>query len=299
MSPLRKLALICILALAEFARADESLDSTLRIGGGTIDLTSPAPLPIKSELVKQWTERAAVALTHFYGRFPVKYVKLVVSPASHGRIGGGVEHNGERIDIHLGPQTRASDLLADWTLTHEMFHLSQPDLEEDYSWMSEGMADYLEPVARVSVNQITPEKFWGDLVDGLPQGLPETGDQGLDRTHTWARTYWGGALFWFLADVRIRQQTHNQKSVRDAAKAALDAGGDGSQEWPLDRLIEVYDRGTVTTVFKDLHDEMGNKPVQTDLDGLWKSLGVLEERGRVTFDDKAPLAEIRRGITSR
>jgi L-lactate permease len=25
------------------------------------------------------------------------------------------------------------------------------------------------------------------------------GDQGLDHTPTWARTYWGGALFWMMA----------------------------------------------------------------------------------------------------
>ena len=88
-----------------------------------------------------------------------------------------------------------------------MFHLSQPDLDDDYSWMSEGMADYLEPVARIRVGQITPEKFWQDLVDGLPNGLPASSDRGLDNTHTWGRTYWGGSLYWLLADIRIRQQT--------------------------------------------------------------------------------------------
>jgi hypothetical protein len=295
----KPLILICLLAFSTHIFAQEPIgwNDTLQIGGGTIQLTVTGPLPVTQPDIKNWTERAATALTHFYGRFPVKNVSINVSPAFHGRVTGGVEINGEQINIHLGPHTKPADLNDDWMLTHEMFHLSQPDLNEEYSWMSEGMADYLEPVARVQIKQITPERFWKDLVEGLPQGLPEPGDQGLDHTHTWARTYWGGSLFWFLADVRIHQQTNNKKSVRGAAKAVLDAGGDGSQEWPLKKLLATYDQGTGTTVFTDLHDELGAKPGTVDLDALWKSLGVIYENGHITYDDRAPLADVRRGIT--
>ncbi|HEY1923582.1 MAG TPA: hypothetical protein VGG44_12590, partial [Tepidisphaeraceae bacterium] len=246
--------------------------------------------------VEAWVQRAATTLTHFYGRYPVKRVSIFVLPGDDSGIQGGVEHDGRRIDIRLGSNVTHADLLADWMITHEMFHLSQPDVDGDYSWMSEGMADYLEPVARVRIGQITPERFWRDLVDGLPQGLPKSGDRGLDHTHTWGRTYWGGSLFWLLADIRIRQQTNNQKSVRDAARAVLNAGGDGSQDWTLDRLLDAYDAGIGVPVFKQLHDEMGNKPVNVDLDELWKSLGVISDGQTIRFNDAAPLANIRRGI---
>jgi len=267
--------------------------------GGTIELSAPQPLTVSSDEVKQWVQRAATALTHFYGRYPVKQVSITVLPAGDGDVQGGVENDGRFIHIHLGRDTTHADLVSDWMITHEMFHLSQPDVEGDYSWMSEGMADYLEPVARVRIGQITPERFWGDLVESLPQGLPQPGDRGLDNTHTWGRTYWGGSLYWLLADIRIRQQTQNQKSVRDAARAVLDAGGDGSQTWALDKLLDMYDRGVGVPVFKTLHDEMGDKPVNTDLNALWKSLGVIYDGGNVTFDNSAPLANIRRGIVAR
>jgi predicted metalloprotease with PDZ domain len=107
-------------------------------------------------------------------------------------------------------------------------------------------------------------------------------------------------LFWLLADMEIRQKTENKKSVRDAARAVLDAGGDGSQTWTIGDLLDAYDQGVGTpgvTVFKDLHDEMGGTPVDTDLPALWKSLGVVDDHGKVTFDDAAPLAEVRKGIT--
>jgi hypothetical protein len=291
---------LSMIVAASPAHGDVSdLQTTLPETGGTIDLLTPQPLPVPHEQVEQWVERAAAALTHFYGRYPVKYVAIHVLPGGRGDVNGGVEHIGRRIDIRLGSNTTQARLLDDWMITHEMFHLSQPNTREGYSWMSEGMADYLEPVARVRIGQITPERFWGDLVEGMPQGLPQAGDQGLDHTRTWGRTYWGGSLFWLLADIRVRQQTDNKKSVRDAARAVLDAGGNGSQTWPLNRMLDDYDRATGTTVFKDLHDEMGAKPVQTDLDALWKSLGVVYDKGKVTFDDGAPLAKVRRGITAR
>ncbi len=299
----RKLFLMLIglslLAAPSLARADyPGFETTLTEPGGVIDLSAPRRLAASPDEVKEWVQRAATALVHFYGRYPVKHVSIVVLPASDGAVQGGVEYVGRRIEIYLGSDTTHTDLLADWMITHEMFHLSQPELDDDYSWMSEGMADYLEPVARVRIGQITPERFWRDLVEGMPQGLPRPGDQGLDHTHTWGRTYWGGSLYWLLADIRVRQKTNNQKSVRDAACAALDAGGDGSQDWSINRLLDVYDSGVGVSVFRDLHKEFGEKPGTVDLDALWKSLGVIFDGRNITFDDTAPLANIRSGIVA-
>lgn len=275
-------------------------ENVLTIDRGTLHLDLAPNLPVNTDAVKDWIQRAGTAIGDFYGRYPVPTVWIHVGTATAGGVQDGMESNGDRIVIKLGKDSTPALLANDWTMTHEMFHLSQPSLDDSYIWMSEGMADYLEPVARSRIGQITAEQFWKDLVEGLPQGLPEPGDRGLDNTHTWARTYWGGSLFWLLADIRIRQQTHNTKSVRDAALAVLNAGGDGSQDWPIDRLLKTYDAGTGTRVFQTLHDERGDKPVTTDLNALWKSLGVVySPQGGITFDDQAPLAEIRRGITAK
>jgi predicted metalloprotease with PDZ domain len=133
----------------------------------------------------------------------------------------------------------------------------------------------------------------------LPRGLPEAGDRGLDRTHTHGRIYWGGCLYWFLADIEIRKRTDGRKSLDDAIRAILDDGGDGSADWPIDRVIATGDRATGTTVLKELHDRMGDKPDKPDLDALWRDLGVVYRQGKVTFDDKAPLAAIREAMTKR
>ncbi len=272
--------------------------TSLRAQGGDVELSTARPLAVSNDELTKWTQRAITALTGFYGHYPVKHVSIMVSPAPRGSVQNGQESNGNRITIRIGPETTGADLSDDWMLTHEMFHLSQPQLDGDYMWMSEGMADYLEPVARVRIGQITEERFWKDLVEGLPQGLPGPGDGGLDGSQSWGRTYWGGSLFWLMADVGVRQRTGNQKSVRDAAKAVLDAGGDGSGDWSIDKLLSAYDKGTGTMVFKELHDQFGAKPGHVDLNDLWKSLGVVYSDGRISFDDKAPLAGIRKGITA-
>jgi hypothetical protein len=144
---------------------------------------------------------------------------------------------------------------------------------------------------------VTPEKFWGDLVEGLPQGLPQSGDQGLERTHTWGRTYWGGALFCLMADVTIRERTKNERSLDDALRGIVATGADVEAHWTIDRFLEVGDEATGTVVLHDLFRDMALAPGAVDLPSLWTRLGVRAEHNRVVFDDRAPLAAIRRAIT--
>jgi hypothetical protein len=150
---------------------------------------------------------------------------------------------------------------------------------------------------RARDGQISAEKFWGDLVDGLPQGLPEAGDEGLERTHTWGRTYWGGALFCFAADVALRERTHNTRSLDDALRAVVATGADVEAHWEVEQLLDVSDRATGTRVLHELYDRMALAPTTVDLAALWSRLGVRRDGQRVVFDERAPLAALRRSIT--
>jgi predicted metalloprotease with PDZ domain len=101
-----------------------------------------------------------------------------------------------------------------------------------------------------------------------------------------------------LADVRIREATHNQKGLQDAMRAIVAAGGNITQDWPIERIVETGDKATGTGVLADLYAQMKTTAVPTDLDELWRQLGVQVTRSGVTFDDRAPLAEIRKAITA-
>ena len=112
------------------------------------------------------------------------------------------------------------------------------------------------------------------MVRGMPQGEPRPGDKGLDQTHTWGRTYWGGAMFCLVADVQIRKATGNRRGVQDALQAIVAAQGTIDTEWPLSRVLETGDRATGTTVLVDLYREWKDAPIVVDLDQLWQQLGV-------------------------
>jgi predicted metalloprotease with PDZ domain len=108
--------------------------------------------------------------------------------------------------------------------------------------------------------------------------------------------YWGGALFCLLADIEIRKQTANAKSLDTAFRAIRDAGGDVTQTWPLEKAIAIGDAATGTHVLRSLYEESAQKPMRVDLEALWKMLGVKVVGETVTFDDAAELAGIRRAI---
>lgn len=273
---------------------------SITVPGGTIEVSiGPEAPPVPLEALIAWVSRSARSISGYYGHFPVARVRLSIETGGRRAIGSGRTWGGAppRIRIAVGPAATQADLDNDWVLTHEMVHLSFPDMPEGLSWVEEGLATYVEPVARARAGIVPVERFWRDLVDGLPQGLPEANDRGLDGTRTWGRTYWGGALFWLLADVEIRERTGNRRGLEDALRAIVDAGGTIQDRWPLERALAEGDRAVGAAVLVPLHAKMGPEPMPMDLGDLWKRLGVVRGAGGVTFDDQAPLAAVRRAIT--
>ena len=98
--------------------------------------------------------------------------------------------------------------------------------------------------------------------------------------------------------MEIRRQTQNVKGLQDALHGILNAGGDIREDWELRKELETGDRATGTHVLTNLYESMKDKPVEVDLDALWKQLGVKMENGKVTLLDDAPLAGVRRAITA-
>jgi hypothetical protein len=291
---------VLLVLLFPIAVIAEDMTSTLIIAGSKIDVTiESGELKVSQAELLRWVQNAAEAVATYYGRYPVPHVRLRIIPSSgsgvrHGQTFG---HEGGLIKIRVGSETQASELASDWMLTHEMVHLSFPSVADEHHWIEEGIAVYVEPIARIQAKQMNASQMWADLVRDMPKGLPQDGDKGLDHTHTWGRTYWGGALFCFLADVDIRRQTHNQKGLQDALRGILNSGGDIRQDWDLEDAFKLGDRSTGTSVLMDLYTKMKDQPVDVDLAGMWKQLGIEPEGKSVRFQQGAPLAAVRRAIT--
>jgi hypothetical protein len=289
-----------LISLPQASKADD-VTSTLLIGGSKIDVAvESGEMKLTQAELLHWVQNAAEAVATYYGRYPIPHVLIRITPTGgHGvRHGQTFGYDGGLIKIRVGSEANANELASDWMLTHEMVHLGFPSVAQNHHWIEEGAAVYVEPIARIQAGQMTASQMWADLVRDMPKGLPQSGDQGLDHTHTWGRTYWGGALFCFLADVEIRRQTHNQKGLQDALRGILNAGGDIRHEWDLQDVFAAGDKATGTSVLADLYAKMKDQPVDSDLAALWKQLGVELDEREVRVNDNAPLAAIRRSITA-
>src|SRR5450631_1658819 len=195
----------------------------VHIGSSTLQIDfGPGDFDLKQDEIVRWVETAGRAIATYYGKFPVDRARILVMPiagergvltgTTWGDVGGFFAFTRMR----LGQHTTAEDLQSDWTMTHEFVHISFPSLSEKHHWLEEGLATYVEPIARVQIGTLTPKQIWGDMHRDMRKGEPGPSDKGLDQTHTWASTYWGGALFCLIADVKIRQETGNRKGLQDA-----------------------------------------------------------------------------------
>ena len=251
-----------------------------------------------AEPILVWVRRSMDIVTGYYGRFPADTlrVQVVVHPGAGVLTGKTWGYRGGFIRVQVGREVTAAQLLNDWVLVHEMTHLALPDLDEDHAWLSEGLAVYVEGIAREQAGNRTEQDVFAEQLRAMPRGLPEPGDRGLDRTHTWARTYWGGAMFCFMADVDIHRRTDNRFGLQDALRAILRESGGLATDWPISRVLAVGDKATGTRVLDELYSGWKDTPASPDLPALWRSLGVERDGESVRLRDDAPLAAVRRSI---
>jgi hypothetical protein len=243
-----------------------------------------------------WVRRSMDIVTAYYGGFPTRTLSIRLEAREGEGVRGGQTfgYGGGFIRVELGSEVTSEQLLNDWVLVHEMTHLALPDVGEDHAWLSEGLAVYIEGVARVQAGNRTVQDVFAEQMRSMPRGLPQPSDQGLDHTHTWGRTYWGGAMFCFLADVEIHRRTGNRLGLQDAMRAVARASGGLRTDWPVTRVFTTGDAATGTTVLEDLYAQMKDTPVTPDLPALWTQLGI--EPGAAALRDDAPLADVRKAI---
>ncbi len=274
----------------------------LQAQGGVIHVGfAPGELVLPKTRILARISEAASAVSTYYGHFPVASVRFLVVPVEGESVRGGPTwgSRGASIRILLGRDTGEEALHRDWVMTHEMVHLALPDMSRRYNWLSEGLAVYIEPIARVQAGELAAKSIWADMKRDMPKGLPKPGDQGLDYDATWGRIYWGGALFCLLSDIGIRRMTENRLGLQDAMRGVLAAGGNHEVDWPIERILATADKATGFTVMTDLYNDMRAKPVRPDMARLWRELGVDGEADDISLDDTAPLASVRMALTLR
>jgi len=308
-NPLRAFANTALLALGIAALASCNAQrtppnivatETVQACGATITVNFTAgDLDLPHADILHWVQTAADSVATYYGRFPVKSMIVYVTPrADRDGVLNGTTWGGPtpRTRMGVGQHTTVAELNDDWTMTHELIHTAFPDLPDDNHWIEEGLAVYVEPIARVQHGTLSQDVVWADMIKNMPKGQPDPTDRGLNNTHDWASTYWGGALFFLVADVRIREQTHNRLGLQDALRAILNAGSIEIDSTPQ-AAFAIGDKAVGGRVLEDIYAAVRDAPAQQDLAAIWKKLGVSPgPKGGVIYDDKAPEAAIRKAI---
>ena len=276
-------------------------DIALEVGGGLLCAAIDDPHAIQPQLLRDWIERSARIVAGYYARFPAPLVELRIRTAPGDGVRGGRTTNdsGLVIQVTVGRDATADELAADWVLVHEMVHLALPELGRSHNWLAEGLAVYVEGIARAQFGNRDIGDVWAEYRHSMPLGLPRAGEGGMDQTPTWGRTYWGGALYCLQSDIAIREATGNRIGLQTALRAILRETGGYRAERNIDDVLAIGDAATGTRVLEDLYLKIKATPQTPDLDQLWTRLGVPSDPKSQPFDAHAPLAAIRTAITAR
>jgi hypothetical protein len=259
---------------------------------------TPGSYKLPRSVYSQWIEKSAAAVTQYYGRFPVPHLVVRVLSTAGDDVGYSSADNEDGtpvIELRVGRDITASDLLRSWECTHEMVHLAFPLVDDDDKFVAEGMATYIEPIARLQIHDLSRTKVWGDLYKNFPRGLSEH-PQGFRNARTFSSIYWGGALFCLLADIEFRTKTNNKIGLQQALSAVPQHGGTITSDYSAADALRVADSAAGVAVLIPLYKRFHDEPIEIDLASLWKKLGVSKVDDRIIFDESAPLASIRRAI---
>lgn len=245
---------------------------------------------LTADALAAWARDSVGIVADYLGGFGARRTLVVVLPVPgrsgvvFGRVMAG---GGPSLMVRVGELSERERLNREWVLVHELLHVGTPFVLHG-SWFMEGLATYAEPLLRARAGWLRPEEVWAEWVRDMPRGVA---DGRLNRR----QVYWGGALFMLRAEVELRRRSAGAAGLESCLRAMTRAGANASVRWTLEQTLAFCDRTTGTDVFARLAAEFG----AVDLAALWAELGVVSEGGLIRFDDAAPLAGLRRAITTR
>jgi hypothetical protein len=276
-------------------------NTPIALGASAICVAIDGAVPSKQRpVLRAWIERSARIVAGYYGVFPAPLVVIRLASMDGAGVGGGRTTNdsGLMIEIRVGRDATSQTLADDWVLVHEMVHLALPEIGRSHNWLAEGLATYVEGVARAQFGNRDIADVWAEDRHSMPMGLPSAGEGGMDQHLGWGRTYWGGALYCLQTDVAIREQTANKAGLQTALRAILKETGGYGFDSNIADVLRIGDAATGTHAMYGLYEQVRATPQSPDLDLMFTLLGVPKDPKTEAFDDHAPLAAIRIAITA-
>jgi hypothetical protein len=298
-------------AMAAFGRFEyfrrELPGSTLRIA-----IMQPRGR-IDSGALADWVHETAGNVCLAYGRFPNPSPHVVVlpvgrsgwsdaSPVPYGRV---VRDGGEAIELFVDERRPIEDFHDDWTATHELSHLMLPLVNRHHRWITEGFAQYYQNVLLTRAGQYDERRAWQKLYEGFERGRssrPELSPNEAGSAGARAATmkiYWSGAILALKADVELRRRSNGHDSLDAALDRLQRCCLPSPRSWTGVELLQKLDTLVAEPVFMPLYRRYADATGFPAFEKTLEELGVIVDRGRVTLDDGAELAAIRRTITAK
>jgi len=253
--------------------------------------------------VRTWVHDASNVVIPLFGRFPVERTTLFVVPAKDDRdvvFGKVLSLAGASIALVVGDRMPPEARHRDWVLVHELFHLGFPTFRGEGRWLGEGLATYYEPILRARAGWTTEPDIYKQFVRNMPRGLAANATAtGLAQRADLDSIYWGGALFCWAADVRIREETAGTRSLDDVLRAAVARGADATHVWTVADVVKLGDEVTGTRVLSDMVERYVTRGERIEFERLVASLGIVRDDGGVALDEYQPRSWIRRQIVGR
>ena len=243
---------------------DKLPKSDLDVPGGVIHVAfAPGDIALPKEKVLDWVKASARAVATYYGRYPVRELKLLIVPVSGPARARRAPHGvtrGAAIRVLLGREASEEDLRRDWVMGAERWCISRCPT-------------------------------WRSGTPGCPKGLPSTSNRSPGRRRSGgSRNLAGddarhaglagkrrsrprlhrhmGAQILGRRDVLPARRRRDPQSHRQQARPAgrharrgISAGGNHEQDWPIERVLSTADKAVGVNVLTRLHNEMGAKPV--------------------------------------
>jgi predicted metalloprotease with PDZ domain len=288
-------------------------DFTLRdidVSGARIRLVILGnPTAVEKDKLTIWIRYGTESIVALYGYYPLPNPQIVVFPIGPFQSAvpwGDVQRDGGCVANLYVDQTRSlSELIADWTLIHELSHMIHPYINMDGRWLSEGIATYYQNVLQARVNTLTEARAWTKLHEGFQRGIKETeaGKPLIDvsnqvrQNQKFMRVYWSGVALALKADWTLRKE----------GKGSLDEVMAGFQQcclqpnrtWTPNEYMNKLDELSGRKIFTTLYQEYAYSDQFPDLNDVYSSLGFIPKKNKLEFIDEAEGIMIRKSIMQR
>jgi hypothetical protein len=252
-----------------------------------------------------WVQYGADSVVSLYGRYPLSSPLIMVfpiGPYDSAVPWGEVKRDGGACALLYVDHTRSlQELIGDWTLIHELSHMTHPYLDYSGRWITEGLATYYQNVLQARVGTLTAKQAWMKIHQGFERGRKETapGERLIDissnmRTNRlFMRIYWSGVALALKADWLLRKNGSSLDLVLSGFQRCCLAE---KKNWTSLNFMQKLDELSATQIFTGLYNEYAYSDRFPDISDVYVSLGIRKRQNSVQLSHTASDVNIRQDI---